>query len=260
MSYSERFPTPPAAPSGPRDGRAVLASGLLDPALDVDALAAAFADSGRIQIEGALRPEVADLLHDCLATEVPWCLAFRDADGPRKLWPEEMQALGPAEREALEASIAEQARNGFQFRYDSFMMISAYKEKRHPGLALHRVVELINSHAWLDTMRRITGLGAIRRADAQATRYVAGHFLRHHDDVMEEQGRLAAYVINLTRDWQADWGGLLQFLDGNGEVTDTFMPRFNTISLFRVPAEHFVSPVANFVAGSRYAITGWLRS
>jgi SM-20-related protein len=140
------------------------------------------------------------------------------------------------------------------------MMISAYKEKRHPHLALHRVVELINSRAWLDTMRRITGLAGIRRADGQATRYVAGHFLRQHDDVMEEEGRLAAYVVNLTRDWRADWGGLLQFLDDDGEVIDTLMPRFNTISLFRVPAEHCVSPVAHFAPGARYAITGWLRS
>lgn len=260
MSYSERFSAPsPAAPQA-RDAASVLASGLLDPALDVDALASAFAATGRIQIEDALRPDVAALLHDCLAREVPWCLAFRDREGPRKLWPEDLAAMGPAERAALEDEIAEQARAGFQFRYDSYMMISAYKEKRDPGLALHRVVELLNGAGWLDTMRRITGLRGIRRADGQATRYVAGHFLRQHDDVMEEEGRLAAYVINLTREWRADWGGLLQFLDADGEVTDTFMPRFNTISLFRVPAEHCVSPVATFAPGARYAITGWLRS
>jgi Rps23 Pro-64 3,4-dihydroxylase Tpa1-like proline 4-hydroxylase len=67
-------------------------------------------------------------------------------------------------------------------------------------------------------------------------------------------------VINLSRNWQADWGGLLQFLDSDGEVVRTLMPRFNTISLFRVPADHLVSPVAPFATGARYAITGWFRT
>jgi len=234
--------------------------GLLDPGLDLQALALAFAEDGVIQVEQALRPEVADILHDCLDREVPWSLAYRDSSGPTKLWAEELAALDADARAALEADILNVAREGFQFRYDSFMMVTAYKEKRHPDLVLHRVIEQINSPEWLEAMRTITGFGHIRRSDAQATRYVAGNFLRQHDDLNEEDGRLCAYVINLTRNWQADWGGLLQFLDEEGEVSRTLMPRFNTISLFRVPARHCVSPVAAFATGARYAITDWLRT
>jgi SM-20-related protein len=112
----------------------------------------------------------------------------------------------------------------------------------------------------LNTFRTITGRPEIRRADAQATRYLAGHFLRRHNDLHEEDGRVCAYVINLTRAWQADWGGLLQILDERGDVVRTLMPRFNTLSLFRVPTEHCVSPVAEFATGARYAITGWFRT
>ena len=260
MSFSERFTGFQGADADAAGRAATVSAGLLNPDLDLDALATAFDETGRIQIEEALRPEVAEILHDCLHREVPWCLAFRDRSGPRKLWPEELESMATDERARLEEEIREVAREGFQFRYDSFMMVSAYKEKRHPELVLHRVIEQINSRAWLAPMRRITGFGHVRRADAQATRYVAGHFLRHHDDVLAEEGRLAAYVINLTRDWEADWGGLLQFLGPDGEVTETFMPRFNTISMFRVPADHCVSPVANFAPGARYAITGWLRT
>lgn len=234
--------------------------GLLDPGLDLQALALSFAEDGVIQVEQALRPEVADILYHCLDREVPWSLAYRDSSGPRKLWAEELAVLDADARAALDADILDVAREGFQFRYDSFMMVTAYKEKRHPDLVLHRVIEQINSPEWLEAMRTITGFGHIRRSDAQATRYVAGNFLRQHDDLNEEDGRLCAYVINLTRNWQADWGGLLQFLDEEGEVSRTLMPRFNTISLFRVPAQHCVSPVAAFATGARYAITGWLRT
>jgi Rps23 Pro-64 3,4-dihydroxylase Tpa1-like proline 4-hydroxylase len=140
------------------------------------------------------------------------------------------------------------------------MMVSAYKERRYFDLVLHRVIEQINKPAWLEAMRKITGFDSIRRTDAQATRYIAGHYLRQHNDHNEKEGRLCAYVINLTRNWHADWGGLLQFLNEEGEVTETFMPRFNSISMFRVPVHHCVSPVASFATGARYAITGWLRT
>ena len=239
---------------------AVVRAGLLNPDLDVAALATAFAADGVLQIEQALRPEVADILHDCLAGEVPWSLAFRDAAGPRKLWAEELAAMDAAGHQALDDEIHAIARHGFQFRYDSFMMVTAYKEKRHPELVLHQVIEQLNSPPWLDTMRAITGAADIRRTDAQATRYVAGHFLCRHNDLNDDEGRRCAYVINLTRDWPADWGGLLQFLDADGEVTRTLMPRYNTISMFRVPVEHCVTPVAGFATGARYAITGWLRT
>ncbi|WP_354696197.1 2OG-Fe(II) oxygenase [Elongatibacter sediminis] len=251
-------PKTAAAPESP--AHALVRGGLVNPDLDLSALAVEFAANGVLQVEDALRPAVADALHDCLAGQVPWSLAFRDAEGPRKLWAEELAELDAAERARLDEDIIDIARESFQFRYDSFMMVTAYKEKRHPELVLHRVIEQINSRGWLEAMRQITGYARIRRADAQATRYVAGHFLRRHNDENDENDRLCAYVINLTRDWQADWGGLLQFLDGEGEVTRTLMPRYNSLALFRVPADHCVSLVAPFATGARYAITGWLRT
>lgn len=239
------------------DSHAIVRHGLINPTLDLDALALAFAADGMVQVEQVLRPEVADVLHHCLSEEVPWSLAYRDRDGPRKLWAEELDGMNSEGRRELDELIHAVARDGFQFRYDSYMMVTAYKEKRDPHLVLHRVIEQINSPPWLDAMRRITGFADIRRADAQATRYVAGHFLRRHND-FEVSERRCAYVINLSRDWQADWGGLLQFLDEDGEVTRTFMPRYNTLSMFAVPADHCVSPVAAFATGQRLAITGWM--
>ncbi|MGH8398608.1 MAG: 2OG-Fe(II) oxygenase family protein, partial [Gammaproteobacteria bacterium] len=64
-------------------------------------------------------------------------------------------------------------------------------------------------------------------------------------------------VLNLTKDWQADWGGLLQFLGEDGKVVDTFFPSFNSLMLFQVPMWHHVSYVTPFAGHGRYAITGW---
>lgn len=240
----------------------LISQGVLNPDLDIPALAEEFQANGRIQIENALRPEVARVLRRCLGEKVPWELAFRDRSGSRKLYTNELAAMSPAQMDALGNEIYAIARKNFQFVYNSYMMVPAYKEKRNPELPLHRVLEQINKPAWMDPMRQILNRPDAKSTYAQATRYIAGHFLRHHDDsdYQDGEGRLAAYVINLSLNWQADWGGLLQFFDDQGRVTETFMPRFNTISMFKVPAPHCVSPVAPFCDQGRYAITGWIRS
>lgn len=224
---------------------------------------AALQRDGRVQVEDYLQPQAAEALHRCLADEVPWTLAIRDAAGSRTIAHADYAALAPDALAALLREAASGARESaqhdkFRFAYDSYMMVTAYKEGRDPGLLLHRVLEFFNAPDYIGFARALTGDARVRRVNAQATRYRPGHFLRYHDDHDDSEGRLYAYVLNLSRRWEADWGGLLQFVDGDGRVTGTFLPRWNTLSLFRVPAAHAVSLVAPWAETDRLAITGWL--
>lgn len=229
--------------------------------LDVAHWASRLATHGRVQIDDFLQPDAATLLHDCLRDEVPWTLALRDVEGPRTIPAAEYAAMPANAVQSLLRDTAQGARDGaFRFAYDSYMMVRAYTEGRDPGLVLHRVLEFLNSPEHLAFCRELSGDARIRRVNAQATRYRPGHFLRQHSDVDTQEGRLYAYVINLSRDWHADWGGLLQFIDANGRVVETFLPRWNTLSLFAVPADHVVSLVAPYAASDRLAITGWWQS
>lgn len=231
---------------------------MLNPSLDVAAMRAALARDGRAQVSDFLDDAVAVRLRRCLVEQVPWTLAVRDAAGVRTISAGEYAAQSRADIAALLADAA--AGPGFRFAYDSYMMVRAYKEGRDPGLDLHSLLESLNSPPAVAFYRAVTGDTTIRRASAQATRYRPGHFLRRHDDFDAEEGRRYAYVINLTREWQADWGGLLQFIGADGRVLETFLPRWNTISVFRVPAMHAVSLVAPWAAEDRLAITGWWSS
>lgn len=233
---------------------------MLNPRLDPNELEARFRSHPRMQIADVLQPEVASALHECLDREVPWTLAFIGDDGPTTMPEQAFRAMVAKERERLRETINARAKRQFQFLYNSYMMVTAYKEGRDPGLLLHRFLEFLNSAPFLQFARHVTGMERIRKADAQATRYLPGHFLTRHNDITPEQGREVAYVMNLTRDWRTEWGGLLQFMNDEGEVIDTFMPRFNSLTLFRVPMYHCVSCVAPYAARPRYAITGWLRS
>ena len=236
---------------------------MIDPRFDPAPWCALLQRDRRVQVENFLQPEVAERLRACLQTEVPWTLALRDADGARTIdHPTYAAMQAPAVAALLEATAAGARAGdreaGFRFAYDSYMMVSAYTQGRDPGLLLHRVLELFNTLEYVALMQSLTGDARVRRVNAQATRYRPGHFLRYHTDIDSTEGRLYAYVLNLSRDWNADWGGLLQFMDDDGRVLDTFLPRWNTLSLFAVPAGHAVSLVAPWAAADRLAITGWL--
>lgn len=231
---------------------------MLSPILDPSTLAPMLAARGRLQIPGFLAEDSAALLHQCLAREVPWSLAYNEGGVPKTLSAEALRALDPAARAALARRIHAEAADGYQFMYHSYMMVSAYLAGRDPQLPLHRVLEFLNSEAFLGFARALTGVAELKRANAQATCYLPGDFLKRHTDVHSSEGRRFAYVINLTREWQADWGGQLQFLGEDGAVLESFLPRWNSLSLFAVPAPHCVSFVAPFARAPRLSITGWL--
>lgn len=214
---------------------------------DWAALRRRFQHDRRLLIPEFLEAAAAERLHAALASEVPFDLAVRHDRADRKL-----VAPTPAESAAAIARAAEEAADQhYGFAYDSYMMVTAYLEGRDPQLPLHPLLEVLNSPNYLDLMRFLTGKPVVK-LDAQATRYRPGHFLRRHNDFHPTDGRY------LTHGWQADWGGLLQFLDGDGQVTDTFLPGYNQLAIFEVPQWHVVSLIAPWAATPRLSVTGWL--
>jgi len=223
--------------------------------LDVDFWKAELATRSRVQVPDFLQADAAEALRDCLARQVPWSLAERSEGEPRTRGRE--QALDDAAYGELLEAAYRNARDGFQFVYDSYMLARARKEGWDPDLPVHVVLEFLNSPEFIEFARYLTGDDAINAVNAQATRYRPGHFLTPHEDIHSGEGRRYAYVINLTPRWQADWGGLLQFIDANGSVIDTLLPRWNALSIFKVPQMHQVSLVSPWAGEHRLAITGW---
>ena len=214
---------------------------------------------GRVQIPGFLQEPSALRLHQCLREEVPWETAQRSdavlADGQDRSPPP-----GSAADEVALAATCLRAREGFEFYFDRYRMIDARRDGTDPQLVLHAVVDFLNSPQFLNFARQLTGDPAIRMVSAIGVRYRAGHFLRAHNDLANDEDRAFAYVINLSRQWSPDWGGLLHFLDPEQRrVVDTFTPLWNSLSLFRVPQPHVVSLVAPWAGSARYSITGWFR-
>ncbi|WP_323761860.1 2OG-Fe(II) oxygenase [Maricaulis sp.] len=216
----------------------------------------------RAQLPQALAADAhADLLSAVNA--VPrWTLVTRLGGRHLDLDAAAMDAMPPAQKAEFDHRVQAGAAEGFQYLYETYPLY----DKWHGGVladeapVLADLYTALNSADFLDPMRQILDAPEISFADAQLTRYRAGHFLTTHDDGNPGKNRVAAFVLTLSEDWQERWGGVLQFETALGAVTERFVPRGNTLSLFKVPQPHQVTPVAAGVPAHRVSVTGWLRT
>ncbi len=213
------------------------------------------AERSRVQIPDFLQVSAANAFAEELAARIPWQLAER-SDGhshttPRGAYPDPETFARLLERGYARAA------ESYQFAYDSYMLVKAAHEGWDPTLLVHGLLRFLNTEDYIQFARYLGDDLTITHTTAQCTRYRPGHYLMPHDDTDETEGRRYAFVINLSRDWRPDWGGQLQFLDTAGNVLETFMPRWNSLSLFRVPQRHQVTFVAPWAAHPRHAVTGW---
>lgn len=169
-----------------------------------------------------------------------------------------MPRLTCEQKEKLDRAVILGGRYDFQFRYDTIRLPSELSDSA-PDTLLSGLAAFLSSPPLVAFVREVTGTTRIDFADAHASRFLPGHFLTAHDDAVSAMGRRAAYVLNLTRAWRPDWGGLLLFYDGEGSVARGYTPEFNALNLFAVPQPHSVSWVNPLAAAARYAVTGWLR-
>jgi Rps23 Pro-64 3,4-dihydroxylase Tpa1-like proline 4-hydroxylase len=220
----------------------------------------AFLQSRRIHIPDFLEPRCARDLHDYLIKTCPWSLVVNSGERVFDLDATARTELGEAGEQQLMESAYRQARNGFQYVYESCRVPEEAGLRAQAPTLLCRFADFLNSAPFMDFARELTGIEDIDRADAQATRYRSGHFLGAHDDAVPGKERVAAYVLNLTPHWQAHWGGQLQFMAQDGHIDEAYVPKFNAMNVFLIRQPHLVSYVAPFAAPTaRLSVTGWLR-
>lgn len=231
----------------------------LRPDHDVAAYAEAYARDGMVRIENLFPDDTAEAIYNVLTQATPWRVVHSDTQGKHKYYRQhEWGAMPAAERQGVINQVLTRARDGFAYLYTCYPMIDAYIDGEDPGWPLHAMTEFLNTPDMLGFTKAITNELTAIKHDAQATLYSRGHFLNTHNDTGDTGERRAAYVMGFTKNWRADWGGQLLFLDGE-DTSSGFCPSFNSLSLFKVPRQHVVTQVTNFAGAGRYSITGWLR-
>lgn len=227
--------------------------------LDAHTLSKRFAEAGRLQIEDFLEAPDAKELAKSLE-ELDWRLVLNS--GPRHvdIPAAQLTMMEPARQAAIREEVRKNAAHGFQYIYENYPVTDIAEAGQLEHRELKAIYDTMNSEAVRSFLGRVSG-EATDFCDMQATRYSAGHFLTVHTDDTPGKNRKLAYVLSLTDNWSPTWGGQLQFLDGSQRnVARSYVPRFNALSVFKVPAPHHVSQVASFAQGGRVSLTGWFRT
>lgn len=116
----------------------------------------------------------------------------------------------------------------------------------------------------IDLISEITGEPLNDFYSAFTACYEPGCFLTPHTDefIEAEHKPNIAFVLNITKEWRWEWGGLLHLFDkspwDNGKVIKVIKPSYNSLVLFKLPRWHHVSEVARSANAKRLAFSGWL--
>lgn len=225
--------------------------------LDPSSFAETFAREGVVQIPIFLEPADADAAGGLLDGIATWAIVAPD-DGNETLviTNEAIRKFGDAAVRQFLQSALKRASRGFSFIHLSYPMQDEYA--RDPSQPIHGLTELVQGRAFLDFGAKVIGARHVAGVRAQASNYRPGDFLTLHDDKHGRDARLAAFTLGFTRNWRPDWGGQLLFHDADGQIERGFMPGFNVLTLFKVPRDHSVAPVAAYAAAKRLSVTGWL--
>jgi SM-20-related protein len=226
----------------------------LNPNLDRTSLAQAFAQKGRVHIANVLTDASAQRLFYALEQETPWGLMFNEGD--------KVRVFDTISEEAhQQAAIAawQRAHSDYQYFHRYHHLVLKRGSVVSPDHYLGKLVAFLTSPRFLAFTREVTGFDAIASVTGSATLYKPLDFCTTHDDRDPGGKRLAAYVLNMTPKWRPDWGGALQFFDGDDRIEEGYLPTFNALNLFRVPRRHAISQVAMY-GGLRYSVSGWLSS
>ncbi|MHB1954046.1 MAG: 2OG-Fe(II) oxygenase, partial [Sulfobacillus sp.] len=225
----------------------------LNPNLDRALMAQTFARTGRVQIADVLTDASAQRLRCALEQETPWGLILND--GKKVL---EYDTVSAEDYKSMAIAAWNRAHSGFQYFYHHYRLLENRTTYPAPDHYLTKLVAFLTSPDFFVFIRQITGFESIAWISSSATLYKPLDFLTVHDDGLDG-GKLVAYVLNMTPEWQPDWGGALQFFDRDDHIEEAYLPTFNALNLFRVPKRHSVNQVAAF-GGLRYSVSGWFLS
>ncbi|MGS0681273.1 2OG-Fe(II) oxygenase family protein [Shewanella sp. 125m-7] len=222
--------------------------------LNWDLIKNEYCKDNRIKINNIWLPEDAQEISHCLAQETEFSHAYTQTGKPTVSSNEMLRTMPSSDQKALFKNLYKDASQGIGFWYGRHLV-----SPDSPTL-LSKIKRYLNSEELLEKIRFMSDRADIKLASAQGTQYTQGNFLTRHKDVVEQEGRVLAFVLGFTPNWHPDWGGLLQFYDDDGTPRDAWMPQFNSMTIFDVRHVHAVTYLAPFCPSKRLSITGWFRT
>lgn len=225
--------------------------------LDTNQLRCEYEKKNRIFIKDILQRDAAISLTHSLAKEIPWQIGYMEKGIPHVFSAQNLANMSTEQWDLIQKGIIAQGSKGFQFCYGHYSVTDTNTQECQADAFINKFRDFLLSDQFFEFARAVTGIPEVCKLEILAARFLPGNFLMVHDDHAKPE-RKVAFVFSLARDWRVDWGGLTHFLEPDGAVSDTFVPTFNSLSMFNVPVPHAVSYIMPFAQQPRYTVTGWL--
>ena len=230
--------------------------------LDTDALHQQYLDTGYVIIPDLLREEVAQAAYEAMQNRVPWEFHYRNLRSNRVgiIDPENFANLTPKEVQRLVPKMAQLKDNDFSFAYCRYTIPTRLEDAPEDLRVLSEIYRYFNGPEYLALMAAITGDDSGREVSTWASRYDRHHHLSVHMDESPGQGRIAAHVLGMSKNWKKEWEGNFAFCNKQGKPVHKVPPQFNQLVMFKVPRLHLVTQVKPYAGASRYSLFGWYKS
>lgn len=230
--------------------------------LDTESLHQQYLDTGYVLIPNLLREEVAEAAYECLRNKVPWEFHYRAFNSRGKVGivdPDTYSNMSDKDVLKCIPKIATLKDNDFTFAYCRYTIPTTLEETPEEAHVLTEIYRYFNSPEYLSLMGEITGDTAGKEVSTWASRYDRHHHLSVHMDESPGQGRIAAHVLGLSKEWEKEWEGCFAFCNSKGKPVQKIPPKFNTLIMFKVPRLHLVTQVKPYAKDSRYSLFGWYK-
>lgn len=229
----------------------------INPKLKPEALKQDFQTTGRLHIHDFLEPKDADTLHDLVAG----CklFKFKYNDGDKEVWvdPLELKSMPDPQMQDMVNKVfnSAMARN-FQYTYYA-CPLSKETLKANQALSPFKEVVAFLGGKDLKAFIKALGGGDYKNASAEAIWHKTDSFQTTGDGQRKGENRLFGFSLDLSRDWDADWGGNRFFRGKKGEVEEVYPSAFNSLTLFKVPTRQSLATVTGYSKGLLLSISGW---
>lgn len=235
---------------------------LINPNLDLEKLKETFKNKGYVVINNYLKEDIAEELHNYFSYDMPsewWSIATFPAKNHKGV--EYLQNTEENEDNIIEArnhAIESFGKNLFSYAFHR-TLDNHYDDCECTECQIRDFLNNKESH---DFVSNVTDLKITGANEVFAACYVPGDFLSPHQD---SPNGIIGFVLQLTKDWKPQYGGLLHFLNDDGDVVENIeVPEFNSLTLFLLPEDkgklHYVSHVNPGVPEIRLSLTGWYRN
>lgn len=234
---------------------------MINPAHSVEELARIFAANKSIVINDFLEPSYAEDLYNFFNKEMPnewWFASYKDMGDSKDYKQTKFLQHFPENQEFIEFE-KQKANHALLEGYFSYIFDRTTPHKPKCPCKECNFKRHLGGTTFLDFVSTLTCEHLTQTNELFASRYTSEQFLGPHHD--KNKGKIG-FVLNLTKDWKPEYGGLLHFMEKDYKtVTKVILPEFNKLTLFSVPVQagipHFVSRVVPNLKLNRISYTGW---